>query len=238
MSDPLVTAVMIHGKCPDRRPFAMAAIKSYTLQTYKPMELIIINHSDSPLTAGFSEEIDDGITEVMVDSQPSLGDYRNIALEEAKGDFIICFDDDDWSHPHRVRTQVDQAIKHNCPVTLRNQIRYSFRTGNAFSYKVKLRPGYDVGIPGTVCHPRADWRYPSEDRHEDTHYLQKFPKVKILENVPQLYLRFFTGYNVWHEEHIMGQYAFGTDRVDLGQTTRSYLKEVLNTHYRFALKAA
>lgn len=238
MSGPLVTAVMIHGKSPERRPFALAAIKSYMLQTYGPKELIIINHSNDPLAGELPDDPDDGITEVMVDPQPSLGHYRNIALEEANGDYIICWDDDDWSHPRRMGVQVNLAIRYECPVTLRNQIRYSFRTGNAYAYKVKLRPGYDVGIPGTVCHPKTDFRYAAEDMHEDTHFLQQFKTVRILENIPQLYLRFFTGYNVWHEKHIMGSYSWGSNRVDLGKTTHAYLKQVLSEHYSFATGVA
>jgi glycosyltransferase involved in cell wall biosynthesis len=223
---------MITGKSPERRPMALAAVRSFLAQNYAPMELLIINDGGIPLMDVVSRQVGGLlIREMAVEKQPTLGHLRNIGLENANGEYIAQWDDDDWSHPDRIAYQMEYAKKLQIPVTLEAQIRYSFKSNNAFVVRQYPRPDYAVGIPGTVLHPKTDLRYPEEALHEDTHFLKQFEKVHIIHNSPTLYIRFSHGANSWDEKHIMGSYSSGRDKNSLGPISKRYLGEVLEKHY-------
>jgi glycosyltransferase involved in cell wall biosynthesis len=231
MASPLVSCIMITGKHPGRRPLALAAIQSYFNQLYAPMELLIINDGEKSL-GPFQVVKHRHISEVMVEKQPTLGHLRNIGLELMLGDYWTQWDDDDFSHVDRVKLQLDASIKHGCPVTLESQIRCSLINGNAYVHRQRPRPGYAVGIPGTIFCPRTKLKYLEEAKHEDTHFAQQFEKLHIMHNSPTLYIRFHHENSTWHARHVMGPLENGHGVNKLGPVHRKYLNEVLEKYYR------
>lgn len=237
MPSPLVSAVMVTGKHAARRPFAAAAIKSVEQQTWPTKQLIIV--TDDPATAELYESWTYLIPfKVCYIAGPrSLGELRNEGLQQADGEYVMQFDDDDWSHPGRMVAQMAFAAPDRA-VVLKRQVRYSFVNDAAFVYK-QSRPGQ--GIHGTVLHPRKpDLIYEAIGKHEDSHFLDKhFPgdKLKVLDNsmCPHLYLRFLlrSGLNTWSARHIMGPYAASTHdgRRDLSPESNEYLNKVLASEY-------
>jgi len=192
---PLVSAVMITGKSPERRPLAAVALKCFLNQDYTNRELVIINDGGVPLASG-----EPGVREIMVERDPkrTLGDLRNIGSEAAKGQWIIQWDDDDWHAPSRISLQMRGARKDRANL-LRRQIRYSL-VSNAGRVWIIRR-----GIPGTLLYYKNDaLRYPSVRRGEDTRFLRKFKGRRVLDNPASAYVRFYHGNNTWGEGHIMG----------------------------------
>jgi glycosyltransferase involved in cell wall biosynthesis len=236
VTSPLVSAIMITGKSPERRPLAIGAIGSFFAQSYEPIELLVINDSGESWCDQVNKMSGSKLLrEVMVERQPTLGHLRNIGLDYARGKYVSQWDDDDFSHPDRIVYQLKECMYRGSPVTLESQIRFSFVTGNAYSHRQVPRPGYAVGLPGTVMHLLDDHRrYPEEKLHEDTHFLQKFPHVHIMHNSPIMHIRFHHGANSWNAKHIMGSLHEGRNINRLGPISKRYLAGVLEEHYSWA----
>lgn len=76
MTAPLVSILSL--TCPGRERFRAWLEWNVAKQTYRNFE------------------------HVVVDGEGDVGEKRNRALELAKGDVIVWFDDDDWQHPERL----------------------------------------------------------------------------------------------------------------------------------------
>lgn len=193
MRYPLVTAVMVTGKTPHHEALAYASVVDFARQTWPDRELVVIN--DGPYSlAGLCE----GLREVRVPPGKTLGELRNIGLEQARGDWIIQWDDDDRHHPDRIRQQME-AAQPGRPVTLRRQLRYHTQTRRTLLHE---RRG-PFGIEGTVLHPKTEVRYPPQRRSEDSEFIRCLPRPIVLDNHPSLYVRQYHGHNTWHEQHVM-----------------------------------
>ena len=88
----------------NRRKFLPILIHLYNMQSYPAnlRELIILD--DSPTTNEDLIPKDDPHIRYYYQSEKmTLGEKRNKLNELAKGDIIICFDDDDYHHPDRIK---------------------------------------------------------------------------------------------------------------------------------------
>lgn len=229
---PLVSCVMVTGKSPQREALARVAIQSYQQQDYPNRELVIVNDGEFSLACD-----DPTIREIRVPTTPrlSLGELRNIGLEEARGDWICQWDDDDYSGPGRIRLQLE-AARPGCCVLLLWQVRYSFVTNYAFV------AGIREGIPGTILHPRTSGRYRAEGKHEDTHFWKDVFGTErriLLDNNsrsglrPSLYMRFYHGANTWNARHVMQGRVQPThaNRWDLAREDKDILERTLRLYH-------
>jgi len=220
---PLVTAIMITGMHEVRYGLARIAMECFRRQTYPNRELLIINHGPQSLATGESD-----VREIRIQKkeEETVGDLRNLALDKARGEFAIVWDDDDWYAPDRISVQM-AAQSGSGAVALCSQIRYSLISGNAFCIYRKR------GIAGTLLHPRGvGIHYPSMVRGSDTFFLESFGNVTVLNNDPELYIRFYHGLNLWGRRHVMGKYAlpFLSDRLDLNSAQCKLLTEIIDNN--------
>ncbi|WP_434120966.1 glycosyltransferase family 2 protein [Salinicoccus roseus] len=84
-------------------------IESILSQTWKNVELLIVDDRSSDGTLSAAEEYAKRDDRVIVLSTPeNSGPYiaRNIALKRASGEYITVNDADDWSHPEKLEIQV------------------------------------------------------------------------------------------------------------------------------------
>ena len=124
----LITLVV---NCYNRANMVRTALDSVWNQTYRPIELIIVDdeskdntmevveqwRSEHPDTKDFTS-----IAKSFPNGKPSLS--RNRGLELAHGDYIQFVDDDDWIYPNAVQTKVDYAKQHpNCELIV-HQLDY------------------------------------------------------------------------------------------------------------------
>jgi len=129
----------------------------------------------------------------------TLGELRNVGLEQASGRWIIQWDDDDRHHPQRITEQMRWAVPVR-PVTLRRQVRFNGVSGKAVVHE---RRGA-WGIEGTILHERTDVRYPAASKGEAPPFLKSLNRPIVADCDPLLYLRLHYGRNTWDEAHIMG----------------------------------
>jgi hypothetical protein len=220
---PLVTAIMVTGLHPVRYALARVAVECFRRQTYPRKELLIINHGRESLHDG-----DDRITELRTTRRgmETVGDLRNLGLQHARGEFIACWDDDDWYHPERIARQME-ARQGDRPVLLKNRICCSLENGCA-RYQAVSRGGLS-----TMLHPRkVPFRYKSLVRGSDAVFMRNFVDRIVLDNDPGLYIRFSHGFNLWDARSIMKDMAGEgkKDEIRLNEGHRRHLQEVLSLY--------
>jgi len=89
------------------------AIESALAQTYKNIEIIVVDDGSSDNTR---EEIDDLISDKKISyiyqSNKGLPGARNTGIEHSKGEYLVFLDSDDVILPEKVTTQVSFMKKH------------------------------------------------------------------------------------------------------------------------------
>lgn len=112
-SDKLVSVIFTSFQ-PERDAF-FNAVSSVLNQTWKNLEVIIVNDSSGSEYESIFEEIAELDHRVrVITTERNGGTYlaRNLGFGIAQGDYLTGHDDDDWSHPQRLETQV-AFLEHN-----------------------------------------------------------------------------------------------------------------------------
>lgn len=93
MSNPLISCLCVTENRPDFMPWLLW---NWKRQTHNSTELVIVDASEKP----FKSKVK-GVR-VIHAPHTNIPTRRNIAIQEAKGDLVAWFDDDDWYHPERL----------------------------------------------------------------------------------------------------------------------------------------
>lgn len=190
----------------DRKNLLQRSLYSYKNQTHSNKELVIIDNGREPIEELLSDFEKSEVCYVRV--KPSednvLGNLRNLSLEHATGNYITCWDDDDWFHPERIEIQLSFIKKGYDACCL---------TGNLFHidtdtfWEHPYRGSLPDGSPSTILHRKnEDIRYPSLPREEDTVYLNEWMnhRYKALPmDYTYLFVRCFHGTNVSGKKHFL-----------------------------------
>lgn len=98
---PLVTVLLCHRNI--RELARTLAIPSYLSQDYEDRELVVVDSGDEPIA-----DLLTGIDHCRYFPFPgrNLSEKRNFGAKVACGEYIVHFDADDWSGPHRISDQV------------------------------------------------------------------------------------------------------------------------------------
>lgn len=191
-----VTAVMLTGDT-RRRPLVKVAIECFQEQTYVDSELLIVNHSGERFDVAHGR-----IRELVVRRPDTLGDLRNIGLDNSQGEYVISWDDDDWHHPRRIEAQLEACDDDHDAVVLRTYLVLDLTTAQFFGRSCcRFECG---GCCGTILHRRGAERYSARERSEDGIFVRAFRgRLRVLDNAPFLYIRTYSGLNVSPREHIV-----------------------------------
>lgn len=239
-----VSAVMITGKTPAHERWARVAVRCFLEQTWPDQnrELLIVNDGSYRLCDGSEPTDSTGrplVRElVLPHGGTTLGELRNIGIEQAWGDAIIQWDDDDWHGPQRIELQAAPLVENEKTVAtfLRRQLRYSFPMNRA-----KIHT-WDR-IHGTIMHRKTAIRYPSQRRAEDSVFLDRHIlafglRSLVTVDVPKdecdrYYIRFHHSdeENTWPARHIMGILPEPRGRWNISPKQVERLREVLRNYY-------
>jgi len=81
----------------DRLPQARKAIQCFENQTLADSELVIVDESEDGLAAYVQTLANSRIRFIRPEKENlSLGELRNLSVQEAQGDIVVQWDDDDW----------------------------------------------------------------------------------------------------------------------------------------------
>ncbi|WP_246874899.1 glycosyltransferase [Corynebacterium sp. Marseille-P3884] len=106
-NQPLVS-VIITSYQPTRNEI-FTAVRSILRQTLTSIEVIVVDDASGPEYSEIFadlQEVDDRVSVHTMDRNQGTYGCRNYGVRVAKGRFFTGQDDDDWSHPSRLETQV------------------------------------------------------------------------------------------------------------------------------------
>ena len=118
------------------------AIKSVQKQTYKNIEILLINDGSKDNVLKITEYIDKSkdIKLINIPKNAGVANARNKGIEEASGDYISFLDADDEFTNEKIDTQLKQMILHNTNVSHTSYYR------EGFNEKVVMHSGIQNGI--------------------------------------------------------------------------------------------
>jgi len=227
-AEPKISCLMVTL---DRLSLAKRAIRSYADQTWTNRELVIVTDGSPRFREALERYVAaariDGVRFVYPESRQTLGALRNLSLAEARGEIVCQWDDDDCSHPDRLRVQ--------CEDMLRKGARASFMTDHLQwigEERVLCWVDWTLGgtqgtarlFPGTLMmfnDPR--FRYPASGPNarqgEDSVLLEQIHAavpVAELSGAGHLYLYHFHGRNTFPREHHLHLTSYRTSSSHLG----------------------
>lgn len=101
------------------------AIKSALSQNWKPVEIVIVDDCSTDDTLEIINKVSVNRKNIRVFSQQKnkgVASARNKIIENAKGDFVVFFDDDDQSLPGRIKEQIQRILKYEQEFSERNPV--------------------------------------------------------------------------------------------------------------------
>lgn len=171
---PLVSCIMPTF---NRRAFIPLALQGFFSQDYPHRELLILDDGNDPI--GDLVEDLPGVRYIRLPNRMAIGAKRNLACEQARGDIIAQWDDDDWYSPGRLTYQVAPLLTGQAEITgLENQYVMTLPSGDFWTVNPRLHERMFVGDVhgGTLVFRRvlfADGsRYPEVDLAEDAAWLR------------------------------------------------------------------
>jgi O-antigen biosynthesis protein len=156
----------------NRRPYVQQAIGYFLRQSYTNSELIIVD--DGPDAIGDLVPADPRVRYIRLAARATIGAKRNLACEQARGELIAHWDDDDWMASWRLDYQVQCMINSGADLCgLDKPLFYDPRTDRAWEY-VYPRGGKFWVAGSTLCYTRPFWRehpFPNINVGEDTRFV-------------------------------------------------------------------
>ncbi len=127
-----------------RPRLAPLAVECFLAQTYPDKELLILDDGDDPSfparwqpPAGVKYEITPGTVRYNIPQK------LNDLCESANGQTICRFDDDDWSSPDRIQTQLQRLVESGRSVTGFHSMVFIDESGDMRKYRGE--PNYCLG---------------------------------------------------------------------------------------------
>jgi glycosyltransferase involved in cell wall biosynthesis len=212
---PLISCLMTTY---DRLSLAKHAIRSFAAQTYPEKELIIVTDGAARFRRSLERYVAAlGLERVrFVDAGPerlTLGRLRNLSVEAAAGDIVCQWDDDDYSHPERLRLQAEELLRKDAGACFLTDHLQFIEEQNTLCWVDWTLGQSAVGAeqlaPGTMMMRRdLRARYPEDGPNarqgEDSVLLDSLWRattVAHLRGAGHLYLYRFHGRNTFPREH-------------------------------------
>lgn len=135
-----------------RPQFAPLAVDCFQAQTYPHKELLILDDEDEPsFPADWIPP--QGINRNVETIRFNIPQKLNKLCAAARGDVICRFDDDDWSAPDRIETQLSRLMDSGLSVTAFNAMVFVDDAGNMRKY----RGTRDYGLGSSMMFLRSYW---------------------------------------------------------------------------------
>lgn len=225
---PLISCLCITRNKPDE---LMRAVKCFADQTYLNKEMVVVYESDDAETGAFLKGLqmeDIRSFEIKRSQKNRLGHLRNIALEQARGEFVCQWDDDDWYHIGRLEYQFEALTdegKNGC--LMQKWLVFDGHSGDAYLSNERLWEG------SILCRKSLlkEIGYRNLAKGEDTEVVDalfKLEELTLLSDVPNLYVYHYNGKNTWDYKH--WQFIFKSS-FKLSKTFSDVLRDILAGQY-------
>lgn len=156
----------------DRTHFVPRALECFHSQDYENRELVVIDDGVSAVQALLTG--DSRICYIQIPGKAALGAKRNRACQEARGEIIVHWDDDDWMASWRLSYQVDALLAGRADVCgLRQLLFCDPANQKAWRYTYPAASRFWVA-GGTLCYRKSFWRqnpFPPINVGEDARFV-------------------------------------------------------------------
>lgn len=115
MENPLISIIVPVYKA---EAFLNKCVDSILSQTYRNIEVILVNDGSpdhSPELCDAISRMDERVI-VIHKENGGQGSARNVGLAQAKGEYILFVDSDDWIHPESCKKLLSCAIENQCDI--------------------------------------------------------------------------------------------------------------------------
>ena len=169
----------------NRRRFLPQAIRYFLAQDYRNKELIIVDDGEDSVADLVPE--DHRIRYVRLPAKSVLGEKRNRAASEARGEIIVHWDDDDWSAPWRLRYQLEELLNSGADICGLNRI-FFYAPDEARAWEYLYPAGQRPWVYGaSLAYRKAFWNahpFPPINVGEDAKFVwaDSRAKIHVLQN--------------------------------------------------------
>lgn len=185
-------------------------MQEFLKQTHANKELVIVTDAAQERLSETQERHSaSNIRWVFVpySDQLRLGQLRNISLQQARGEFVAQWDDDDLYDPKRLETQFAAILQHQAQgCVLTRWLIWWPEKKRLFVSPGRLWEG------SILCRKDKMPTYPNLSKGEDTPVMKRLiaDHRVVLLDAPMLYVYAVHGGNTWHEAHFELMYERAT----------------------------
>ena len=97
----------------NRNAMLKRAIQSIINQTYRNIELLVVDDGKNESTKCVVNSFNDKRTKYFGNSKKGANAARNLGVQQAKGEYITFLDDDDEYYPRKIESQLHEAFYNN-----------------------------------------------------------------------------------------------------------------------------
>ena len=91
----------------NRKEFLEQAVETVQLQTYEPLECVVVDDGSTDGTSEYLESLDyDALCPIYHEENRGQSAARNSGIEAATGEYVLFLDSDDILYPHAAETLV------------------------------------------------------------------------------------------------------------------------------------
>lgn len=202
--------------------FVDAGMKCLLEQTYKNLEIIIVDDgsSDNSLESAKKYVHHDERVHVFYKSNEGAGPTRNYGIEKATGDYLYFFDIDDYLYPDAIKKLVNAIEKNNTDMVVasyeidygNNKIENAIKADNIILSGDEVRKNFDkhfymkteLGIKGpawfhlykTSVVKENNITYPDLRRHQDEIFVMRYiDKINSVCFIKDIIYRYYANDN-------------------------------------------
>lgn len=182
------------------------SVECFRAQTYPNKEMLIVyDRADTATDMFFKSLTDPNIICYQYyngRNQLTLGDVRNISIQQATGEYFCLWDDDDWHNKDRLTWQMMHITASGKSASVLLYIILYDRVNNA-SYMSAPRPWEGTVLCSKSFAVKNLVTYSSMQIQEDKSFIEKLIQLDAICPVirPQLYIYNYTGNNTWDKNH-------------------------------------
>ena len=120
-------------------------INSILKQTYKDLEIILINDGSTDKSKKIIESFKDKRIIFIDKTNTGVGNTRNLGIEKSSGDYIMFVDSDDFIEPNCVEKMIEKARRDDCELVIANY----YLDAKEKTYKIKFKAFHDTTLKET-----------------------------------------------------------------------------------------
>ena len=221
--------------CPtyNRRKFLPNLIYQFNYQTYPQdrMELLIIDDtptSNEDIISQYKQEKQDNIRYIYLNEKIALAKKRTMLNKLAKGEILVCFDDDDWYSNERVHHVVHKLMSNPKVEIVGSTILHIYYIENGLIYQFgPYSPTH--GTHGTFGYKKS---YLKHNSYDDT--LEKAEESKFTNNFTEPLIQldpFKTMICISHGNNTVDKIPF----IPQGKETKLKLKDFFKKNDKYML---